>query len=262
MIRRLFLALALLASGPAAAQSDLGVVLMYGKQATWSTATGLRDMAATLEKAGAKVALPEMPWRKGSWESINVTVGQAHALIDQEVAKLKARGAQRIVVGGHSLGANVALSYAVVRGNLAGVMMAAPGHSPDNWVRFDAGIRAAVMKVKALYDAGQRTQSFQGPDINTNERNVISTTVEVYGSWMNPMGRASMETQAPLLPATTPIFVAVSKDESGYSLVKDRIFKPAAKNPYSLYVETVGAHGMVDFAVSKRATDWILGLPR
>jgi pimeloyl-ACP methyl ester carboxylesterase len=254
--------LALLWTAQAGAQSDLGVVLMYGKQATWSNTAGLRDMGSTLEKAGAKVALPEMPWGRGGWENIHVTIRQVHAMIDQEVAKLRARGARRIVVGGHSLGANVALSYAVERGNVAGVMLAAPGHRPEGWYQSDKAIHDAVDKVKALYEAGRGKEWFVGPDSNQADRMKLSTTVEVYGSWMSPRGLAAMAYMAPRLPASIPIFVAVSRDEMGFASVEKTIYTPAAKNSYSLYVVTSGPHSRVDFAVSKRATDWMLGLPK
>jgi esterase/lipase len=264
LLGKLVLSLAVLTAlaCPAAAQQDLGVVLMYGKNGSWSTSLGLRDMASILQKAGAKVSLPEMPWRRGAWESNTMTVPQVYALIDREVEALKAKGATRIVVGGHSLGANMALSYAVARGNLAGLVMAAPGHSPDSWYMSDKGIKAAVDKVKELYDAGKGKESFRGPDLNQDERATLTTTVEAYGSWMSPRGRAAMKTQAPKLPETTPIFVGVSRDEPGYATAQPYIYKPAAKNPYSVYVETVGEHKNVDFAVSKRAADWILGLPK
>ena len=57
---------------------------------------------------------------------------------------LRSQGAARIVVAGQSLGANIALSYAVERGNVAAVVMAAPGHNPGFLYRSNDRVRMDV----------------------------------------------------------------------------------------------------------------------
>src|SRR6185312_5330849 len=102
-----------------------------------------------------KVTAPPMPWARGQWERISITVEAAHQQIDAMVAQLRAQGAQRIVVGGHSLGANVALSYAAQRGNVAGVIMIAPGHQPAFSYRTMPDFRSALERAAGLVQSGQ-----------------------------------------------------------------------------------------------------------
>src|SRR5713101_6519200 len=115
---------------PAQAQDRIGVIFLHGKQGSPQKTQGLGVITSSLESAGAKVVTPTMAWSSGGWDNINVTVDQVFAQLDAQAAALRSQGAGRIVVGGHSLGAAVALAYAVARGNLAGLVMVGPGHQP------------------------------------------------------------------------------------------------------------------------------------
>jgi pimeloyl-ACP methyl ester carboxylesterase len=251
----------------AQAQDRLGVILMHGKQGSTAFGrSGLPAIASGLQSGGLQgdgdlVIMPTMPWSVGSWESIKITVDQAFDQIDGYAAQLRAQGATRIVVAGQSLGANIALSYAVERGHVAGVVMAAPGHSPGGLYRFDESFRKAVDRALELVKAGHGEQSFSGPDNNQGNSFTVSTTAAVYASWMNPRGKASMDAQAPRLPASIPLLMIVGEKDPSFSRAKGTWYDPAAKNPYSKYV-TVGAdHVTTPFAASKQIVEWINGLP-
>jgi pimeloyl-ACP methyl ester carboxylesterase len=245
----------------AAAQGTTGVILMHGKQSSPNTA-GLSDIASKAQAAGMKVVVPSMPWGSGGWEKINVTPDQVFAMIDGYASQLRAQGAQRIVVGGQSLGANVALAYAVARQNVAGVVMAAPGHSPGGSYRNNPSIKEAVDRAMQLVQSGQASQSFSGPDDNQGNSIRMSTTAGVYASWLNPRGQASMPAQAPLLPANIPVMLIIGTKDPNFNFAEANIYKPAAKNPYSRYLVIDGGdHRNTDQAASQRIVDWIKGLP-
>src|SRR5438094_1275476 len=145
------LLLAVLGLGaPAQAQDRIGVIFMHGKQGSPQKTQGLGVITSSLESAGAKVVTPTMAWSGGGWDNINVTLEQVFAQLDAQAASLRSQGASRIVVGGHSLGADVALAYAVARGNLAGLVMVGPGHQPGGAYRRDTSVRAAVDRARAL----------------------------------------------------------------------------------------------------------------
>jgi pimeloyl-ACP methyl ester carboxylesterase len=261
-MRALFTLLAVavgLAAPPLLAQDRLGVILMHGKQDS-PRAQGLQVIASNLESAGHKVVLPSMPWAQGGWEKISVTVEQVLAQIDGYVATLRNQGAGRIVVGGHSLGAAVALAYAVDRGNVAGLAMLAPGHQPAYTYRTDNDIRAAVDRAKALVDAGQGNQPLNGKDNNQGRLFTISTTAAVYYSWMNPQGRVAMHLQAPLLPASTPLMLVIGRQDVFFNRAEEVVYRPAARNPYSKYVVVNADHVQTPFAAAKQISDWINGL--
>jgi esterase/lipase len=238
-----------------------GVILMHGKQGSPGKAPGLRDIASKLESAGMKAVVPSMPWSEDAWEKINVTPDQAFGLIDAYAAQLRAQGAARIVVGGQSLGANMALAYAVSRQNVAGVVMAAPGHSPNYGYNNNPKIKEAVDRAAQMVQAGQGNQPFTGGDENQGTLNLLSTTAAVYLAWLSPRGQASMPVQAPLVPATIPLMLIIGTKDPAYRSAETTIYKPAAKNPYSKYLVVEAGHRDTDFAASQRIVDWIKGLP-
>lgn len=239
----------------------IGIVLMHGKQANYR-APGLQDVAAKAQSAGMKAVVPDMPWSGSGWEKISVTPEQVFSLIDGYAAQLRGQGATRIVVGGSSIGANMALSYAVARQNVAGVVMAAPGHAPGFHYRNNAAIREAIDKAGEMTRAGQGGQSQSWPDDNQGSSLRITTTAAVYSAWMSPRGLASMQAQAPNLPARIPLMLIIGTKDPAYRSAEETIYKPAAKNPYSKYVVVEAEHRNTDHAASQRIVDWIKGLPQ
>ncbi len=249
-------------AAPAQAQDRIGVIFLHGKQGSPQKTQGLGVITSSLESGGAKVVTPTMAWSAGGWDNINVTVEQVFAQLDAQAAALRSQGARRIVVGGHSLGAAVALAYAVARGNLAGLVMVGPGHQPAGAYRSNASIRAAVDRARALVEQGRGNDSFSGPDSNQGTAFTVSTTAAAYYSWMDPNGLASMHVQAPRLPATTPLLLVIGRKDPFFERAESLVYRPAAKNPYSKYVVVEADHVQTPFVAAKQISDWILGLPR
>jgi pimeloyl-ACP methyl ester carboxylesterase len=258
----ILLLLVLGVGAPADAQDRIGVIFLHGKQGSPQQTQGLGVITSSLESAGAKVVAPSMPWSAGGWDNVKVTLEQVFAQLDAQAAALRSQGAGRLVVGGHSLGADVALAFAVARGNLAGLVMAAPGHQPGGAYRNNASIRAAVDRARALVEQGRGNDAFSGPDSNQGTSFTVSTTAAAYYSWMNPQGLAAMEVQAPRLPATTPLFLVIGRKDPFFERAEKLVYRPAAKNPYRKYVVVEADHVQTPFAAAKQISDWILGLPR
>ncbi|MDP6173508.1 MAG: alpha/beta hydrolase [Rhodospirillales bacterium] len=112
------------------ADGELGIILMHGKGGTAKPRSPLGQLGAAQEDAGFLVIVPDMLWsRSRIWDGdYNNAMGE----IVGYVKELRAKGATKIVVGGHSLGANAALGYGARRGGLAGILAIAPGHTPEN----------------------------------------------------------------------------------------------------------------------------------
>jgi pimeloyl-ACP methyl ester carboxylesterase len=262
MLRLLLTAMLVLALDMpgARAESDIGVVLMHGKQGG-PNLPALSSLAGTLETKGIKVLRPRMPWAAGEWENIAVPAETVFAQIDGFAAELRAKGARRIAVGGHSLGANMALSYAVERGGVAGVVMLAPGHSPGVLYQRVPEFRAAVDKAQQLVASGQGAQHLSAPDNNQGRTFSVSTTAKVYLSWMSPRGLASMPAQAPRLSPNIPLLLVIGNKDPSFAIAETTIYRPAAKHPYSKYEPVQADHvGAVSSSIGA-VTNWLQGLP-
>jgi pimeloyl-ACP methyl ester carboxylesterase len=244
------------------AQGSLGVIVLHGKQGFPGQNQGLSIIASNLQAAGHKVVVPAAPWGRGAWESINLTVEEALAQLDGYAGQLRAQRASRIAVIGHSLGACVALAYAVERANLAGLVMLAPGHNPAGRYRTDEKARKDVDRARALVEQGKGNETMSGGDSNQGNNITMTVRAAVYWSWMNPGGLASMQAEAPRLPASTPLLVVIGEKDPFFARAQSLVYAPAAKNPYSRYVTNGAGHFETPMAGAKVVTEWVLGLPR
>src|SRR5271155_3631897 len=147
-------------AAPAASLHGFGIVYLHGK-ASWPGAFNAGILSA-LQDEGALVATPEMPW--SIHRRYAATYDQAMAEIDAVVADLKAKGATRIVVIGHSLGASAAIGYGARHPDLAGVVALAPGHLPEE-DPMRSFVADAVARAKQLIAAGQGNATQTFPDM-------------------------------------------------------------------------------------------------
>jgi len=110
----------------AAAGPRVGVVVLHAERDDPYGQT-LR-FTRTLIRDGFLTDSPEMPWspRRAYDAGVDATVKE----IDASVARLKSRGAQKVFVAGHSLGAAAAVRYARLR-RVDGLIALAPGHVQD-----------------------------------------------------------------------------------------------------------------------------------
>lgn len=239
----------------------LGIILLHGKFGTPDDQkSGLVFIARSLENAGHLVAVPAMPWGEG-WEKISQDVPQVLETIDGLAASLRAAGASRIVIGGHSMGANVALAYAVTRRNVAGLVMAAPGHRPNDLALSDERMRTAIAQAQMLDQAGRGDEPFSGPDIPWGVQFTLLTRASIYFSWMDPQGLAAMNVQAPRLASSIPLLMVVGRRDSYFEQAEAAVYKPAARHPYSRYLPVGADHSTTALVSSMPIVQWIEGLP-
>lgn len=95
---------------PAAAQpvAKTGVIVMHGKGG--SPERFVSDLALGLERKGHLVANLEMPW--SGRREYDKNVDGADQEVSAAIAGLRAQGAQKVFIAGHSQGGVYALHYA------------------------------------------------------------------------------------------------------------------------------------------------------
>ena len=91
---------------PLSADETIGVVLMHGKAGTSSPSSPTGVLSEHLEGSGLLVVAPDMPWSEE--RVLDQSYEDAMQEIDTIVQGLRDKGATRIVVGGHSMGATTA----------------------------------------------------------------------------------------------------------------------------------------------------------
>lgn len=247
----LALAVFLLTAHQSHADNAIGIVIMHGKDGTASSNSIVGKLADRLS-SDYTVRTPEMPWSKDN--GLNQTLENTFKQIDAEIAALKAAGATKIVVGGHSMGAAAALAYAITHPGLAGVLMMAPGHRPDLHAKKNY---AALEKARELVAAGKPHDMVEVMDFNQGQKSSRDVEAEIAISWFGPEGMAVMQNAAPKLSPDIPVLFILGEEDpllpDGKSLIYDKL--PA--NPKSAYTVVPGGHKQTPIKGAGEIKDWL-----
>ncbi|MCG8548572.1 MAG: alpha/beta fold hydrolase [Alphaproteobacteria bacterium] len=184
---------------------QIGVVLMHGKGGTNRPLSPVGKLKADLESAGYAVVTPELPWSRE--RQYADTIEAAFEEIDQAVRGLRDQGAQKIVIAGHSLGANMAIAYGTQRSEVTGIIAIAPGHIPDSkkWRKLFAD---NVAKAKEMIVDGRGAAYAEFTDRNQGRASTINVRANVYISYFDPAGLAAMrKTVSHIKPDTSVLWI-------------------------------------------------------
>lgn len=257
----------------AAEPKDVGVVLLHGwglqeeprrvnpHAHNWLLSQSLRD-------AGFHVVEEEMPW--GPNRLIDAPLEQAMQEIDTQVAKLKAQGASRIVIAGHSMGTPMALAYAAQRRGLSGIIGLAPGFHPEfGAVLFPEAFPAQLVKAKAAIAAGKGDErmTFTAAQCCFFLRD-FWTTPHIYLSYFDPKGPATMVRSTRRLEKGVPVLLVYGKHDFIFTLFAqvglpyfDHVWSRLPPNPRHRRVVVDAEHGAVPTRAVPEVIGWLRALP-
>lgn len=260
MALRLFALLALFAASAtdvraqAPSLKGFGVVLLHGKGG--SPTSMIEGLAESLRKEDALVEAPELPWSRR--RMYDATYDQAMAEIDLAVQKLKWAGATRIVIAGHSLGANAAIGYAARREGLFAVIALAPGHLPEAWA-LRLRTKSALTRARKLVAVGKGDVPGSFPDLAQGIPFVVTATPLVYLSMFDPEGPAVIPRNAAAM-GEVPFLWVVGVADPIFFHGRDYAFDLAAKHPKSKYLVIPGLHLTTPFQARGAIIDWLKSL--
>jgi pimeloyl-ACP methyl ester carboxylesterase len=244
------------AAAAAGALQGTGVVFLHGK-GVWPGAFD-GGILGSLSAEGALVATPEMPW---SFSRIyDATYEQAMAEIDVAVRDLRAKGARRLIIIGHSLGANAAFGYAARGARLDAVVAIAPGHLPET-ERLSRHTEDARSEAVALIAAGQGNIRRGFPDLVQGIPSFCTATPLVYLSMFDPNGAAVIPKNIAAMPPT-PVLWVVGRLDPIHSRGQDYAFARAPSHPKSRYLEVFAGHLTTSVVARGRVVEWVKALER
>jgi len=240
-----------------AAADQLGVVLMHGKQGTSKPRSPVGQLKAELESAGFIVMAPDMPWSRLRF--LEKDFETAMAEIDGYVEALRSRGAKRIVVGGHSIGANAALGYGARREGLAGVLAIAPGHIPELQAWRDR-YEFSIDEAREQIAAGNPDAVVELTDVNQGRETEVTLKAKVVASWYAPDTGAVMPINAANLKTGTPLMWVVGEKDRMAKRGEAYAFAKAPANPKSRYAVVKGGHKVTPMKGKAEIIDWLNSL--
>jgi len=238
--------------GLASAESKIGIVVMHGK---WGNPDQLMGFVDSMRASGYLTENIEMPWsgRRSYDTGTDGLVGE----IDAAIRTLKDKGATKIVLVGHSLGAAGGLHY-VTRRPVDGFIAIAPGHSPEG-TRLAAMFAASVAKARDMVAKGEGGEKTLFDDFNTGNRTKqINMAARVYLDFFDPNGPMSfMDNVGKILPGTNMLWVAPTGEDAGLKGLTNRAAAAMPSTVKFKKVEVDAEHMNAPGKSVEVALDWI-----
>ena len=166
---------------------------------------------------------------------------------------------KRIIVAGHSLGANAAIAYAGSGHDIDGIIAIAPGHVPDV-PRFRTGVAGSLKKARQMIAEGKSDSSASFLDPTRGTTRTITTTAAIYLSYFDPEGLAAMPKSAAAIPRPIPFLWIIGNQDPLLSLGDNYVFNKAPKHPRSSYLVVPGGHGDTPNVGAAPIIDWLASL--
>ena len=237
----------------AAAQAEpIGIVIMHGKG---GSPQGLvAGLAKGLEGKGFLVANLEMPWSRKRDYDVTTTKGEEE--VEAALAGLRAKGAKKVFVCGHSQGGVFALHLA---GKLAadGFITIAPGGSTSN--RFFAErIADSLARARELVAAGKGGEPVQLSDFeNTPGIYPVTSPPAAYVTWFDPQGAMNMDRAvAAVNPRVPVLWVAPTRDYPGLIKTSLPLYRNLPRHPLTQLYEPNADHRGVPTASVDEIVRW------
>lgn len=255
---RLLLLFALLLTPVAAthAQSpaDIGIVVLHGKGGNPGGLT--KPLHDGLEAKGFRVASLEMPWskRRGYDKDIATAVEEVSAALKE----LRAKGAKKVFVVGHSQGGVFSIYYAS-RQPLDGLVIIAPGGNvATNF--YQSKISGSVERARDLVSGGKGGETGDFDEFEGGRGSwTVRTTAASYFSWFDPQGGMNQMKSSAALPKTLPVLhVAPTSDYPVLLRSKQEMFDALPGHPMKKLHEPSSNHRDAPRDSVDEVARWIL----
>ncbi len=244
---------------PLAAADKIGLVLMHGKLSHPSKP--FNTLVPQLETDGILVDTPEMPWSAS--RGYDKGYEQAMEEIAASVKRLRDRGATKVVVGGHSMGAAAALIYGA-RHPVDGLLLLAPGHHPQS-NSLQERFGASVARARELAAAGKGNDKEGFDDFDASKKPpafTVTTTPHIYLSYFDPAGIANTLTAAGKITATVPVlWVDGANENPGLKGYGQKIYG-AIGSSATKHVEVTAGHITVPRESGAEVSAWLHSLKK
>jgi esterase/lipase len=214
------------------------MVIMHGKGG--SPTRYVSDLALALEQNGYLVANLEMPWSER--REYDVKVDAAAKEVQSALDSLRSRGANKLFVAGHSLGALFALYYGGQH-LVDGVIALAPGGSVSTPI-FREKLGESVKLARSLVTEGKANEKTRFTDYEgSRDTYPVLTTPVTYLSWFDPEGAISLIRAVKAMNPTIPVlYIAPKRDYPILLKSKQVIFSSLPPHPVTKLYEPDSTH--------------------
>ncbi|MBF0465459.1 MAG: alpha/beta hydrolase [Nitrospirae bacterium] len=228
-------------------------VEVIGKRKGSHTEDSLNKLMSDMKYAGFIVIAPNMPYsgNREYCKSYEDTLTE----VDSYVAQLRQKGATRIFIAGHSLGANVAIAYAA-KASVDGVVAMAPGHVPEK-PDFQSKLGDSLKRARQMAESGNGGTKDTFTDSNQGLTSTITTTADIYLSWFLPDGPAVMPSNAASIKPGTAFMWVVGTQDKMYKRGPSYAYNKVPSNTCNKYLVVNADHMNTPRVASEDIIKWI-----
>ena len=231
------------------------MIVLHGK---WGNTNYLKPFGQRMAPE-CQVKQLEMPWsqRRDYDQSYEVALDEIQA----EVRQLRAEGYPRVVLAGHSFGANAGFAYASTdRAPVDAILALAPGHTPA--FMYDKGMSTqAVDKARALVASRQPSERVTFDDMNQGRRKTVHIKAEVLLSYFDPKSLGNMSLSAAHYVKPIPTLLVIGNDDPGFGAYRSTVFEKIPAHPNNQYLEIIANHGSTPMVGADAVLNWLHQLP-
>jgi pimeloyl-ACP methyl ester carboxylesterase len=242
-------------SWPAAAQTPpkTGVVVMHGKGGNPNRFVS--DLASALQENGVLVANLEMPWSGN--RNYDVDTAAAEKQVQEALDGLRAKGATKVFVAGHSQG-GVFTFYLGGRLALDGIIAIAPGGNvATSFYQGKIGDSLAEAKKYVAEGKGNERERLQDYEGSRGLYPIVSVP-SAYVTWFDPDGAMNQDRSLKALKPTLPVlYISPTGDYPQLRRLKNSVFNALPSNPHSKLYEPEASHLQAPGASSAEILRWV-----
>ena len=218
-----------------AQEKDIAVIAIHGK---WGAPPG--PIAHFLQNAGLTVESPTMPWSRLRLYDVPYEEGLKE--VHQRVSRLKSQAFKKVIMIGHSFGANGTLAYASQYQDVDALVLLAPGHVPEISYEFNR-TTSDVNAARALVDSGRGEETLTFTDPNSGNRSrVLTAKARIYLSYFDPQSMANMPASAAKIAQSIPVLLINSTEDGISRRGESYIFNQLKKHPKSIFRVSSASH--------------------
>lgn len=233
--------------------SEIAVVVMHGKGGSPNKFVDV--LAQALEKEGFQVANLEMPW--SHHRQYDVDMQGAVTEISAALNSMRAKGAKKFFVAGHSQGGLNALYYGSQQ-TVDGLIAIAPGgnHGARD---FGTALGGHVSKAKDMVEQGRGGEKDTFADYEGSKGTYpITTTAANYFDWFNPSGPHNMWDVVKNVQTGIPVlYVAPTRDYPALKKQKQSNFNALPSHEFKRLYEPDSDHLNAPSASAPEIIRWI-----
>jgi pimeloyl-ACP methyl ester carboxylesterase len=176
--------------------------------------------------------------------------------LDAALASLRAKGANKVFVAGHSQGGLFAIHYGG-KHPVDGIIAIAPGGNVANPI-FRRELGQFVEQARKLVAEGKGNEKARFSEYESSKGAYpVTATPAAYLSWFDPEGAMNQEKASrDMNPQVPVLFIAPKNDYPGLLKVKQTMFDALPRNPLTRMYEPDSSHLDAPFASRDEIVRW------